>query len=237
MRITSITIAAVVPRLVRLRQIALALDGEARDEIDRVIVLLEHLVGATVNVSAASRLLGVSHTALANWIRRGDIGTVMTPEGRREVPVGQIVRLLDAIEKAPHGTGRLALAQVLRNQRRRADEFDLDTIIPKGRRSGGHQYPELRSLAYHRAVSSRLDESMVADARRRLNRWRDEDRIHPHWAGKWERVLSGSVAEIATLLLADTERARALRQSSPFAGALTEYERRRILQHVDSVYS
>jgi hypothetical protein len=74
--------------------------------------------------------------------------------------------------------------------------------------------PGLHALAYHRVVANRLDEMLVRDARRRLERWEKEGRIDPRWAREWEQIL-------------------ALRQSSPFAGSLTEHERRRIVQAVE----
>jgi hypothetical protein len=91
----------------------------------------------------------------------------------------------------------------------------------------------LQSLAYHRAVAERLDEHIVDNARRRVHRWRDEGRVHPRWVDEWETVLSKPLPQVARAIGADTPAARALRQTSPFAGVLSEQERRRVLDAVE----
>ena len=49
---------------------------------------------------------------------------------------------------------------------------------------------------------------------------------------EWERILTRlNAREIARFLRSDTPMARRLRQSSPFAGVLTEAERKRIRLH------
>jgi hypothetical protein len=93
--------------------------------------------------------------------------------------------------------------------------------------------PGLHALAYHRVVANRLDEMLVRDARRRLERWEKEGRIDPRWAREWEQILALPLPRVAKAITSDSERGRALRQSSPFAGSLTEHERRRIVQAVE----
>ena len=96
-----------------------------------------------------------------------------------------------------------------------------------------HRAAELHSLAYHRLVAERLDERIVEQARRRLARWRETDRIDPRWATEWERVLSLPLERIAKAIAADTARASALRQTSPFAGVLDHHERRHLTEMVE----
>lgn len=123
---------------------------------------------------------------------------------------------------------------MIRDRRETALSLDPELILPRrllrdaGRR--GHRRAALRGLAYHRAVALRLDAALVTDARRRLSRWRQEERIDPRWADAWDEVLSLPVERIAKLIGSDSERARDLRQSSPFAGALNEQERQRVLE-------
>jgi hypothetical protein len=74
---------------------------------------------------------------------------------------------------------------------------------------------------------------MVNDARRRVRRWREGCRLHPRWAERWEQVLALPVEEIRKAISADTVAARELRQTSPFAGALTKQERQRIVRAVE----
>lgn len=224
----------VVQGIARLRKIAPQLDERSRQELDPVITLLEDLAGPTVNRSQAARLLGVSHTTLNRWISKGDITTVPTSRGRREIPLGQLVHLLGAV--AGGGGESRDLALVIQDQRRRAADLDVASLLPaRSHHGGGHRKPELRSLAYHRAVAQRLDDQIVADAKRRLRRWQGEGRIHPNWAGEWARILNLPLRQIARILAADTEHARSLRQSSPFAGVLTEHERRRVLDGVEEL--
>ncbi len=85
---------------------------------------------------------------------------------------------------------------------------------------------EERSLAYHRAVAERLEgqPELVERARRQVRAWRSRGQV-PFYVARWEHVLSLPVAELAAALVADTEEARALRQSTPFAGALPARER------------
>jgi hypothetical protein len=69
---------------------------------------------------------------------------------------------------------------------------------------------------------------MVDDALRQVWKWRDLGRIDPWYADQWEQILGRPLAEIRSVLGEDTPRGRDLRQNSPFAGMLSEAERRRI---------
>jgi hypothetical protein len=92
---------------------------------------------------------------------------------------------------------------------------------------------ELHALAYHRLVAERLDDQAVERARRRLDRWKADGRIHPQWATEWERLLAEPLPRIVRAISADTTRARELRQSSPFTGQLNHHERRRLVEAVE----
>jgi hypothetical protein len=221
-----------VEEILRLRRAEDLADPPLRGELRSVREFLEELAGPTVSRAQAARLLGVSQTALDRWIGKGEITAVLTPQGRREIPLSELVGLLEEIEQLGDRTGR-PLASVIRERRSRsADDVDLERLIPRrGRR--GHRVAELQALAYHRLVAERLDEDIVDNARRRLRRWRREDRVDPRWAEAWERVLELPLPRIAKTISADTKRARELRQTSPFAGVLTEQERRRLLHAVE----
>ncbi len=93
-----------------------------------------------------------------------------------------------------------------------------------------HRLAEERSVAYHLAIAERLLEhgQILEDARRRVQEWlssREHDRFYAH---KWAEILQGDVASIAAFLVDRSELAVALRQSSPFAGALRPQERWKI---------
>lgn len=73
---------------------------------------------------------------------------------------------------------------------------------------------------------------MVDDARHRLWQWQEEGRIDPRYARRWEEVLGRPVADVRKAIGADTQAGRDLRQNSPFAGTLSEAERRRIVEQI-----
>jgi hypothetical protein len=224
-----------VRNLVRLKR-AHSRDPQS-EELVAVRADLESMIGGSVSQALASRVLNVSRQALAKRIEQGDVPTVLTRDGRSEVPVGALVDLAGAIQAVPTGArSQSALGAVIAANRRAADELDDGELLPASFLADGtshaHRHAELLSLAYHRAVARRLDSQLIADARARLARWRQEQRIHPTYADQWDEVLRLPVAEVARLLVADDARGRDLRQSSPFAGALSEPERRRVAQAV-----
>lgn len=215
-----------IESLVKLRRAERAADEQVRAEIEPVLAFLEEIAGRTVRRAEAARLLGISYTALDRWIEKGEVSAVLTPEGRKEIPLNQLLDLLEQVEERRDERGRFALASAIRERRRLAEEIDEEELLPRPPRT--HRAAELQALAYHRLVAQRLDEQVVNDARRRLRRWRDEARIHPRWADEWERILRRPIPRIAKAMSADTPRGRELRQSSPFAGVLTEQELQRV---------
>jgi hypothetical protein len=209
----------------------------AQDDVRVVRADLERSVGRTVPRALAARALGVSQTALDRWIKRGDVPAVITPSERREVPLTALVDLILAVEERegrsddPH-----PLASLLRERRMAAAELTAEEILPdrvrRRARDTGHRRAELRGLAYHRVVARRLDQRLVDDARERLRRWASEDRIDPRYLQRWDAILNRSPGSIAKFIGRDDQRGRDLRQSSPFAGALNEHERLRVLEVV-----
>lgn len=209
--------------------------SSAHDEITTVRADLERMAGSTVGRAMAARLLGVSQTALDRWIASGDVPVVVARTGRHEVPLHALIELVLAVEDQKNtadGDARHPLAQVLRERRAEARLLDLRSVLRGRRRGRDHGAAELHGLAFHRAVAQRLDEQLVRDARVRVHSWRVEGRIAPRYADAWEEVLCSPLQRIAVLMGEDTERARDLRQSSPFAGALSEPERQRVLAAV-----
>lgn len=91
-----------------------------------------------------------------------------------------------------------------------------------------HRLAEERSVAYHRAIAARLErERDVLDvARRRVEGWLASSvDPPPFYARRWAEVLAGDSASVASFLVERSELADELRQSSPFAGALSPRER------------
>jgi len=98
------------------------------------------------------------------------------------------------------------------------------------KRSGqSHRRSEERSLALHRAVAEHLRRSpqLVQIAHANLERW---IRLNgPQLAYlEWQGILKAPLDDVIALICEDSEHAARLRQSSPFAGILSEEERLRI---------
>ena len=90
-----------------------------------------------------------------------------------------------------------------------------------------------RSLALHRVIADRLladPEAVITKARRNLRVMRraNADGSASRWFDEWERHLDGPVAGIVEVLVSHDQAARDLRQVTPFAGVLTDEERRAI---------
>ncbi len=195
---------------------------------------LEAELGETVSQRLAARLLGVSHTALARWVDAGDMPLVFTPSGQRAVPIDALLDLRESVaaERRADNRGQRPLEPVMTRRRERAERLDVDALVPSDIASDGHDRATRRSLAYHRALARGLDRGMVDDALRQVWKWRLKGRIDPHYADRWERLLHGSVADVRRAISEDSEDAGDLRQSSPFAGMLSEPERRKLVQQV-----
>jgi hypothetical protein len=222
--------------LVALRRIETA--SSQGDEVAEVGASLARLIGPTVSRAMAARAVGVSQTALDRRLRSAEVPSVITPEGRREVPVTALVDLIVDVEQRRRDVPEdpYPLASVLRERRMEGEALEVDELLPSRYRRelevSGHRRAELRTLAYHRAVARRLDDPLLQDARRRLQEWRAEGRIDEQYADRWEQVLARSLPAVQQFIRRDSEEARDLRQNSPFAGALSEAARRRVLDSV-----
>jgi len=196
---------------------------------------LEAQLGGTVPRSVSASLLGVSHTALNNWIVAGYVPVVITERGRKEVPIPALLELWDRVAEERKSGGRKLhlLEPIMVESRRRAERMRPRATIGGSRnRSDPHRTPELRSLAYHRTLAPRLRRPMIDEAQRKLRRWREIGRVDPRYAQLWEDVFAMPMAEIRKAITADDPRGRDLRQNSPLAGLLSEPERRKILETV-----
>jgi hypothetical protein len=196
---------------------------------------LESQLGGTVSRSQSANLLGVSHTALNNWIAAGDVPVVISERGRKEVPIPTLLDLQEKVEEERQSGRRKlhTLEPIMTEARRRAERMRPRVGRPGSRdRTDPHRTPELRSLAYHQVLAPRLRRPMIDEAQRKLRRWQEDERIDPRHAEAWEEVFTMPMAEIRKAITADDERGRDLRQNSPLAGLLSEPERRKILEKV-----
>jgi hypothetical protein len=218
--------------IARLRR---AEKNAANSDIATVREDLELQLGGAVSRSLSAKLLGVSHTALNNWIAAGDVPVVISKSGRKEVPIAALLELQERVaEERRSGRRKLHMLEPAMVEARRRAERMRPRVAGSGTRddSTPHRNAELRSLAYHRAIAPRLRRPMVDEAQRKLRRWEDEGQVDPRYARAWERVFAMSMPEIRKAVTADDQRGRDLRQNSPFAGLLSEPERRKILEKV-----
>jgi hypothetical protein len=97
-----------------------------------------------------------------------------------------------------------------------------------------HTLAEERSIELHRAVGERLlaQPALLDRARARVQGWIETGSTHPFYAQAWAEVLRRPVGEIVSMLTDPGERARALRQASPFAGFIDNETRLRIHRDV-----
>ena len=207
--------------------------GDAVNDIRLVRERLESTLGGTVRPSEAAQLLDVSRPSMKRWLDSGDIPTVLTRSGRREIPISELVDLLLETEEMRQAGRERVLGAVIRARRERAGEIDVDALLPP-RRPRTHRQAELQSLAYHRLVADRLTPELVAEAVRNIERWESAEQLDPRWASEWHRLLERPFPEIQRALRSDSKRARELRQTSPFVGVVTEQERRRIIDAVEA---
>jgi hypothetical protein len=212
--------------IARLRRVGLLVPEN--EDLAAVRLGLERELGETVSRRLAARLLGVSHTALEPWIKRGDVPLVFTPGGRREVPVTALLDLYETVRVGDADVPvRHPLAAALRSRQNAAVRLSVDW--PRHDGTGG---PADRGLVYHQAVATRLSKQMIADARHVLYRWREQGHIDPVYSERWDQVLAMPLKGIREAITALGSDADDLRQNSPFAGALSEPERQRVLAEV-----
>jgi hypothetical protein len=208
-------------------------DAPENRDIAAVRAALEEELGGTVSRRLAASLLGVTHPALLRWIKRGDLPVVYAENGREDVPVAALLELYDSVDRERSLGRRHVLEPTMSQGRERARRMRPRDLIPDGLpTNGGYGRADRRSLVYHRALARRLRRPMVDEARRLVWKWRDQGRIDPRYADQWEDVLRRPVSEVRRVIGEDSPRGRDLRQNSPFAGMLSEPERRRILEDV-----
>lgn len=95
-----------------------------------------------------------------------------------------------------------------------------------------HSRLDERSLAMHRLIARKVqaDPALLDRARANLRRWQETEGSPKLALAEWEQILRSPVDQVAQFLTERSERATRLRQSSPFAGVLTEAERRAIYE-------
>jgi hypothetical protein len=95
-----------------------------------------------------------------------------------------------------------------------------------------HSRLDERSLVLHQLIAAKVlaNPALLDKARNNLRRWQQMEGSPTLALAEWEQILSGSTDQIAQFLTERSERATRLRQSSPFAGVLSEAERKAIYE-------
>jgi len=95
-----------------------------------------------------------------------------------------------------------------------------------------HRRAEDRSLALHREVARRIRDrpELLEKAHSRVRGWLESGMVPRYWAEAWDAALSGTIDDVVARITDPSERARALRQTSPFAGVLDPRERWEMLR-------
>ena len=93
-----------------------------------------------------------------------------------------------------------------------------------------HRRLDERSLALHQLVAEKVqaDPVLLDKARENVRRWQNANGGASPALAEWAQILAAPASQVIALLAERSERATRLRQSSPFAGILTEEERRTI---------
>lgn len=88
----------------------------------------------------------------------------------------------------------------------------------------------------HRAIADELreDPAMLRIAHDNLDRWSLSNRHFQPYFDAWRELLKGPLEDLLVLLVEDSERMAAMRQTAPFAGVLSPAERWAIYERFES---
>jgi len=93
-----------------------------------------------------------------------------------------------------------------------------------------------KSLWLHRALLGHLmidPKNVIATARTNLNSWKSVhrgDSMAARYLKKWEQTIDSGIEDVVSVLTGTDEVSSELRQNSPFAGVLSDVERRQVLR-------
>lgn len=125
----------------------------------------------------------------------------------------------------------------LRQRRKAAGLKSVTAWIPEKPQTAptysSHRLLEARSLAMHAVIARKIerDPKLLAIAHRNVQRWRTRwNDAPPAWLEEWQEVLKQPWQHIAALITEPSENGARVRQSSPFAGILTNEERWRVYE-------
>ena len=176
------------------------------------------------------RFLGIRATMRSMRVQAVD--AVIGSGGDELLTTGEAAKILDTsrqhvVDLCERGD----LPFVTTGSHRRVRRADVDVLQARTLRMSRDQ---TRSLWLGHATAGRLvadPSSVIEKARRNLARLRAANPRGAlrRWLDEWETLLDGPVEGVLDALTSRAPRARELRQNSPFAGVLTESERRDVL--------
>jgi hypothetical protein len=134
----------------------------------------------------------------------------------------------------------MTAAERMRRLRERRKAAGLKTVVawvPKEPSEqstySSHRLLEARSLAMHAVIARKIehDPRLLAIAHHNIDRWSARWKEGaPAWLKEWRQMLKQPWHRVAALITEPSEHGARLRQSSPFAGVLTNEERWRIYE-------
>ncbi len=132
-----------------------------------------------------------------------------------------------------HGTKEPSLSVARRIARAAGFDLDLRVAVAGTRTPTSDEAFKLeldRLIAEHLIVNPK---AVLAVARRNLSRARVERPVHEQgWISEWEHIIEQPLLTIVSLLLADDPESLHLKQTSPFAGVLSQDERLQAMKRV-----
>lgn len=153
----------------------------------------------------------------------------------RLLSTGEVAALLGASRQhVVNMCNRGDLAFTWVGQHRRVHRSDVERVLGDNGRDELTRDQE-KSLWLHRALLGRLvaePEEVMGVAKSNAQRiLQEQSRVNmtSRWLREWLSVLDGGVDETAEILTSRSSRAVELRQNSPFAGALPQETRERVL--------
>lgn len=102
-----------------------------------------------------------------------------------------------------------------------------------------NNFPDLISIALHRAVALRLrsNPNLLQKAKINLRNWLSKNPNVQSWL-EWKTILENENLEnILKIITAETDEGQRLRSSSPFVGLVTAEERRAIIEYCEKAKS
>ncbi len=101
-----------------------------------------------------------------------------------------------------------------------------------------YRQEDLRSIAFHRAIANKLRDNpaLLNVAFENIERWKRLGYARSSWVllDKWQVLLRGSFDELLSKMTEDSDTMQQLRQSTPFAGILTNAERSEVIEQTRS---